>query len=108
MDSDQETEALAVLARMYFARALPFVFRSIRKDHFLDTCLHILFERKKAVGFHDFVDELRTCSALNAAPVRERLRLSLDPIADASRRAAAMFRQLGVGAAAAEAGRCAE
>ncbi|MFH0907400.1 MAG: hypothetical protein V1929_01375 [bacterium] len=77
LDSDQETEALAVLARIDFQRALPFVFRCLRKDHFLDACLQILFERKKAIGFHDLVDELRTCTALGSASVRERLRLSL-------------------------------
>ena len=77
LDSDQETEALAVLAQIDFTRALPFVFRSLRKDHFLETCLHILFERRKMVGFHDLVDELRTCSALTASSVRERLRLAV-------------------------------
>ena len=77
LDSDQETEALAVLARIDFKRALPFMFRCLRKDHFLDTCLHVLFERKKIVGFHDLVDELRTCSALTSSSVRERLRLAL-------------------------------
>ena len=40
--------------------------------------------------------------AVALLPTSQRLRLSLDPIADASRRAAAMFRQLGVVAAAAE------
>ena len=77
LDSDQETEALSVLSRMDFPRALPHFFRCLRKDHFLDTCLQVLFERKKVIGFHDLVDELRTCPALGSSSVRERLRLSL-------------------------------
>ena len=69
LDSDQETEALAVMARIDFARALPFVFRCLRKDHFLDVSLQILFERKKSGGFRDVVDDLRPCVALTASPL---------------------------------------
>ena len=77
MDSDQEHEALASLARIDFARALPYLVRSLAKDRFLDACLHIFHARKQAAGFHGLLEDLRSGGAFGSPVVRERLRLSL-------------------------------
>jgi hypothetical protein len=50
LDSDQEGEALAALARLDFNRTLPHLARALDREHFLGPILHILHARAKDVG----------------------------------------------------------
>ena len=50
LDSDQEGEALAALARLDFNRTLPHVARALDREHFLGPVLHLLHGRAKEVG----------------------------------------------------------
>jgi len=63
VDSDQENEALRALARIDFARALPFIARALQKKHQRDLVLHILHDRAKQVGVASLLMELRAFSA---------------------------------------------
>jgi hypothetical protein len=77
LDSDQEQETLLALARMDFVRTLPHLLRLLRKDAYLDPCLHILHERRKEVGLEGLLHELRLCVASGPGWLRERFRLVL-------------------------------
>ena len=68
VDSDQENEALRALARIDFARALPFVARALQKEHARDLVLHILHDRCKEVGIDNLILELRAFAAGRADP----------------------------------------
>lgn len=59
MDSDQEGEALAALARLDFPRALHHVARVLERPHLLGPVLHILHTRAKGVGVPALGVELR-------------------------------------------------
>jgi len=59
IDSSQEMEALRALAAIDFRRAVPHIQRAIRKDAMVETCLHILWEHRKRVGFETFLDDIR-------------------------------------------------
>ncbi|HMP76597.1 MAG TPA: hypothetical protein PKE12_09895 [Kiritimatiellia bacterium] len=63
VDSDQENEALRALARIDFARALPFTARAVRKAHAHGLVLHILHDRRKSVGLDGLILELRAFAA---------------------------------------------
>ena len=63
VDSDQENEALRALARIDFARAMPFVARALQKLHQRDLVLHILHDRAKQVGVASLLLELRAFAA---------------------------------------------
>lgn len=50
VDSDQEGEALAALARLDFSRAWPYLVRAMDREHFHGPLLHMLHDRAKRVG----------------------------------------------------------
>lgn len=77
LDSEQESEALRALAAIDFVRALPHLARLLDQEHHLDTCLHILYERRKRVGLPRLLHELQAASALQPRLLRDRLRRSL-------------------------------
>ena len=71
LDSDQEGEALAALARLDFNRTLPHVARALEREHFLGPVLHLLHARAKDVGVPALGLELHAaCSRLPAGFVR--------------------------------------
>jgi hypothetical protein len=59
LDSEQDGEALMQLARLDFPRTAAALRRALRNDRLLDVCLHILHDRKKAVGLPALVEELK-------------------------------------------------
>jgi len=74
IDSEQEQEALALLARMDFERAVPHLQRALSKEHLADSCLHIFAERKKSVGLARLATDLRDSLLQGRHRLRERLK----------------------------------
>jgi len=58
VDSEQEIEALRILGRMNFLRAIPHFRRALKRDQLLEVCLHIFQDRKRDVGLDQLIDEL--------------------------------------------------
>lgn len=83
VDSDQEGEALAALARIDFPRALPYVARALEREHHLGPVLHILHTRAKQVGVPALAVEVQASSARLPAGFRAGLRRALDSKQDA-------------------------
>ena len=77
VDSDQEGEALAALARIDFSRALPYVARALDRAHFLGPVLHLLHARAKVVGVPALAEELRASTARLPAAFPDGIRRSL-------------------------------
>lgn len=77
VDSDQEGEALAALARIDFVRALPYLARALECDHHLGPILHILHARSRKVGVAALVLELQSGAARLPAGFRAGLRRAL-------------------------------
>ncbi len=77
LDSDQEPEALACLARLHFMRALFYVLRSSKRPHLRDVSLHILHERRKQVGLVRLITELDTFNKQSRHNVPKRVKAIL-------------------------------
>lgn len=74
VDSDQEQEALRVLAEIHFARALPYIERASQRPDHRDLVLHILYDRSRVVGLEALIGELRAFMATrNDAELASRL-----------------------------------
>lgn len=82
VDSDQEGEALAAIARIDFRRALPWMARALSRDHLLGPVLHILHTRSKEIGVAGLVDELRQASVDLPVGFRSGILRALDAKAD--------------------------
>ena len=83
VDSDQEGEALAALARIDFVRALPYLARALECEHHLGPILHILQARARTVGLQALVLELQAGAARLPVGFRAGLRRALDAKRDA-------------------------
>lgn len=68
VDSDQENEALRVLASIDFPRAFSTVVRALQKEHQRDLMLHILHDRSRVVGLETLLDELRAFAVKSSDP----------------------------------------
>ena len=67
LDSDQEDDALAALAKIDFVRSIPHLIRMLNRGYIINRCLHIFYERKKEVGLEGLIYELRTYAVANDA-----------------------------------------
>lgn len=63
LDSDQEGEALAALARLDFHRALPYLARALMQEHARGPILHLLHARAKETGVPALALELQVAAA---------------------------------------------
>ncbi len=59
MESEQEGEALACLARMNFKRALPHLRWAMQKDHLHNFCIHALHEYMRHAGMDALLESVR-------------------------------------------------
>jgi hypothetical protein len=73
LDSDQEMEALRVLAAMDFARTLPLIVRRMRRASFDGLLLHILHDRARIVGLPGLIENLKSSSVTRRADFADEL-----------------------------------
>ena len=73
LESEQEGEAMACLARMDYSRTLSRLRIALRRDPLSDVCLHIFAERRKSVGLPAFIEEMKVLCT-GAGGLRERVR----------------------------------
>lgn len=78
VDSDQEGEALAAIARIDFLRAVPYIVRSLDREYLHGPILHMLHERRKRVGLPALAVELAAVPSADLAALRRRLVKALD------------------------------
>jgi len=74
VDSDQEGEALAALARLDFNRAWPYLVRAMDREHFHGPLLHMLHERAKLVGVPALALEIKALAQRGPGALPEQLR----------------------------------
>lgn len=79
VDSDQEIDALQILARMDFPRTLPLLRRALEVEHLRPVCLHAFRDRARDAGLVQLIEDLRKA----AGPDREAFRRSVDCCLDA-------------------------
>jgi len=77
LDSEQQGEALRLLAGMDFRRTFSHLKRALARDHLRDVCLHIFYDHRKRVGLQTLCDDLRRLAAGEGEVLRRRIREAL-------------------------------
>ncbi|MFT7511279.1 MAG: hypothetical protein ACI9QL_000483 [Candidatus Omnitrophota bacterium] len=74
IDSEQEIEALRIVAEINFIKAIPHLRRAFGQDHLVEVCLHIFNDRKRKTGMDQLVREIQLFSEERPRWYRRRLK----------------------------------